>query len=68
MLEPSLSQLMENIDTRYLLVNVTAARAREIAEEAERQGISLNEKPVKLAIEEIASGRLTARMRQTPGQ
>ncbi|MDR1157054.1 MAG: DNA-directed RNA polymerase subunit omega [Oscillospiraceae bacterium] len=61
MLEPSLNQLMHQIDTRYLLVNVAAARAREIAEEAERQGIQLNEKPVKLAIEEIAEGRLTAR-------
>jgi DNA-directed RNA polymerase subunit omega len=61
MLEPSLNQLMQQIDTRYLLVNVTAARAREIAEESERQGIQLNEKPVKLAIEEIAEGRLTAR-------
>ncbi|MDR0381534.1 MAG: DNA-directed RNA polymerase subunit omega [Oscillospiraceae bacterium] len=61
MLEPSLNQLMRQIDTRYLLVNVTAARAREIAAEAERQGIQLNEKSVKLAIEEIAEGRLTAR-------
>ena len=61
MLEPSLGKLMQNIDTRYLLVNVAADRARVISSEAEERGDLLNEKPVKLAIEEIARGRLTAR-------
>ncbi len=66
MLEPSLSKLMQNIDTRYLLVNVTANRARQIAEEAEARGDVLSEKAVKLAIEEIASGALSAHTRELP--
>ncbi|MCL2748134.1 MAG: DNA-directed RNA polymerase subunit omega [Oscillospiraceae bacterium] len=64
MLEPSLSDLMKNIDTRYLLVNVAADRARTISLEAEGRGEPLSEKPVKLAIEEIAEGRLRATSRQ----
>lgn len=68
MLEPSLNTLMKNIDTRYLLVNVAADRARAIAQEAEEQGDLLDEKPVKLAIEEIAEGRIKAHTRRKPGQ
>ena len=64
MLEPSLKELMRNIDTRYLLVNVAADRARAISLEAEERGETLYEKPVKLAIEEIAEGRLSARTRK----
>ncbi len=63
MLSPSISELMETIPSRYLLVNVTARRAREIAETAERQEIHLDEKPVKLAINEIASGALIGRVK-----
>jgi DNA-directed RNA polymerase subunit omega len=58
MLSPSISELMQHIPSRYLLVNVTSKRAREISETAERQEIRLNEKPVKLAIGEIAGGEL----------
>lgn len=64
MLEPSLNTLMKNIDTRYLLVNVAADRARAIAQEAEERGETLSEKPVRLAIEEIAKGSLKAHTRQ----
>ncbi|MDR1693194.1 MAG: DNA-directed RNA polymerase subunit omega [Oscillospiraceae bacterium] len=63
MLSPSISELMETIPSRYLLVNVTARRAREIAETAERQEIRLDEKPVKLAINEIANGALVGRVK-----
>ena len=63
MLEPPLGKLLENIDSRYLLVNVTAMRAREIAQEAEMQGIMLEDKPVKLAIEEVADHKITASLR-----
>lgn len=63
MLTPSINELMHNIPSRYLLVNVTARRAREIADEAERNGIALNEKPVKLAINEIAAGELIGRVK-----
>ena len=55
---------MKHIDTRYLLVNVAADRARAISLEAEERGEILSEKPVKLAIEEIAEGSLAAHTRQ----
>ena len=35
MLHPSMTELLEKVDNRYLLVNVAAKRAREIAEDAE---------------------------------
>ena len=35
MLHPSMTELLEKVDNRYLLVNVAAKRARQIAEEAE---------------------------------
>lgn len=63
MLSPSINELMTHIPSRYLLVNVTARRAREIAETAERQEIRLNEKPVKLAINEIATGALIGQVK-----
>ena len=64
MLDPPLSKLMENIDTRYLLVNVAADRARAISLEADARGERLSEKPVRLAIQEIAEGRLKAHIRR----
>ena len=58
MLYPPIPELLKHIDSRYLLVNVVARRARQIASEAEEQQISLTEKPVSLAIEEVAAGKL----------
>ena len=58
MLNPSMTDLLEKVDNRYLLVNVAAKRAREIAEVAEMNEIKLTEKPVTLALEDIVSGRV----------
>ena len=58
MLHPSMTDLLEKVDNRYLLVNVAAKRAREIAEEAEINEVRLNEKPVKLALDDIADGTI----------
>lgn len=63
MLYPSIHQLLSNIDNRYLLVNIAAKRAREIAEEGERIGRQLDDKPVKIAINEIAEGRLSGSLK-----
>ena len=41
-----------------MLVNVVARRARQIAEEAESAGVHLDDKPVTMAIHEVAEGRL----------
>jgi len=64
MLYPSIKDLLKNIDNRYLLVNVTAKRAREIAEEADNAGEPLGEKPVKIAINEIADGHLCGNLKE----
>ena len=61
MLYPPMSELLKHIPSRYLLVNVVARRARQIADEAEETGEHLTEKPVTLAIQEVADGKLDAR-------
>ena len=63
MLYPSMKDLLKNIDNRYLLVNIAARRARAVAEDAETNGELLNEKPVKIAINEIADGKLSGTLR-----
>ena len=60
MLYPAMSKLNSYIPNRYMLVNVVARRARQIAEAAEEIGEPLDEKPVTLAIHEVAEGRLDA--------
>ncbi len=60
MLYPAMSDLLKEVNGRYLLVNLTARRAREISEYADENEIDLTEKPVSLAIEEIADGKLGA--------
>ena len=60
MLYPAMNTLTKNVPNRYLLVNVVARRARQIAEDAELEGIHLTEKPVTEAINEVADGGITA--------
>ena len=43
--------------SRYMMVNVVARRARQIAAEAEVTGEPLPEKPVTMAIGEVAEGK-----------
>ena len=64
MLYPPVADLLKNVDSRYLLVNVVATRARQIAEEAEVLQEDLPEKPVTLAIREVADGKLTATLKE----
>ena len=64
MLYPPVADLLKNVDSRYLLVNVVATRARQIAEEAEQFQENLPEKPVTLAIREVADGKLTATLKE----
>ena len=58
MLYPPMKDLLDKVPSRYELVNVVACRAREIAGEAEETGMPLTEKPVSIAIREIAEGKL----------
>ena len=76
MLYPAMNKLTQYIPNRYMMVNVVARRARQIAEEAEATGQPLDrqiaieaqrheehldEKPVTLAINEVAEGRFDAK-------
>ena len=60
MLYPAMTKLNEYIPNRYLMVNVVARRARQIALEAEENGEILEEKPVPMAINEVAEGLFDA--------
>ena len=59
MLYPAMNKLTANVPNRYLLVNVVARRARQIAQEAEDNGEPMNVKPVTLAINEVADGQIS---------
>ena len=60
MLYPPVADMLKYVDSRYLLVNVVAHRARQIAAEAEAFQVELEDKPVTLAIREVAAGELSA--------
>jgi DNA-directed RNA polymerase subunit omega len=64
MLYPPVADLLKNVDSRYLLVNVVAHRARQIAAEAEAFQEELPEKPVTLAIREVAAGELSGSVKE----
>ena len=60
MLYPAMNKLTSYVPNRYMLVNVVARRARQIAAEAEKNGEHLEEKPVTMAIDEVAEGKFDA--------
>ena len=64
MLYPPVADLLKNVDSRYLLVNVVAHRARQIAAVAEAFQEELPEKPVTLAIQEVADGKLSGAVKE----
>lgn len=64
MLYPAMSDLLKNINSRYLMVNVVARRARQISIEAETFHETLTDKPVTLAIREVAEGKLAAAIQE----
>ena len=58
MLYPAMSKLNAHVPNRYMLLNVVSRRERHIADNAEETGDHLDEKPVTLAIHEVADGKL----------
>ena len=58
MLYPSLTSMLEQVNSRYLLVNIIARRARDISAKASERDEPFEGKPVSKAIEEIARGEL----------
>lgn len=63
---PSANDILQKGQSYYSLVIGVAKRAREIAEEAEEEGTILLEKPVQLAVEEIARGEYKIVERENP--
>ena len=59
MLYPAMNKLTANIPNRYLLVNVVARRARQIAQQEEKAEEKTDVNPVTLAIQEVADGKLS---------
>ncbi|MBR2283140.1 MAG: DNA-directed RNA polymerase subunit omega [Ruminococcus sp.] len=66
MLRPAVNQIISKNESCYSLVIAVAKRAREIADELSEKGEPLEEKPVKTAVEELASGR--SRIVSTDGE
>lgn len=58
LLYPAIKDLLSQVPSRYMLVNMVASRARKLSSEAEVSGEPLSEKAVSLAIHEVASGAL----------
>ena len=58
MLEPAMNRLLKQVPSLYMLVNVVAHRARQIASQAEDEGYPLQEKPVTLALKQVADGEV----------
>ena len=54
MLNPAIGKLIMSTESRYKLVLDIAKRAREIADDAEQSGEIVIEKPVTIAINEMA--------------
>ena len=59
MLYPAMNKLTANVPNRYLLVNVVACRARQIAQRAEDYGEKLSQTPVTSSIKEVADGSIS---------
>lgn len=54
LLYPAMKDLLKNVPSRYLLVNVVAHRARELSRNGDEDGPV--DKPVTAAIHEVADG------------
>ena len=57
MLNPAIGELIKEYESRYQLVLDVAKRARRISEEAEAEHQIITEKPVSLAIDQIAEAK-----------
>ena len=56
MLRPAITQMITKNESCYSLVIGVAKRAREIADNLYNNGLILEEKPVKTAVDEFARG------------
>ena len=56
--KPTVKELLEKVDNRFELVVVTAKRARQLANGAEKLTYVDEESPVTIAANEIAEGKV----------
>jgi DNA-directed RNA polymerase subunit omega len=79
-IEPKIDQLLESVDSRYTLVILAAKRAREINSYYSQLGEGrgefvpplvetgdLRSKPLAIALQEIADGKVTFERLEAPG-
>ncbi|SDD41213.1 DNA-directed RNA polymerase subunit omega [Sporomusa acidovorans] len=59
MINPSLDVLVKKVDSKYTLVVLAAKRAREIMDGQQPLAESKSNKPVTIALEEVAQGKIT---------
>ena len=59
MIEPTINKLMTKTDSRYTLVMLAAKRARQVADGAHKLTECESDKPVTVAINEIADDKIT---------
>lgn len=59
MIYPTLAKLLEKVDSKYTLVTAVSKRAREIVDGSERLVDVKSNKPVTIAVNEIAQGQVT---------
>ena len=64
MLYPPMSELVNKVGSRYLLVNLVARLARELSQKAEEQGEPLERKPISMAVDEVYTGKLKLKEEQ----
>lgn len=58
MINPPLDQLIDKVDSKYTLVVAAAKRAREIMNGKPKLVETKSNKPVSIALQELASGKL----------
>lgn len=81
MIEPTIDQLLERVDSKYTLVVLAARRAREINSYYNQLGEGrgefvpplvesggLRNKPLSISLEEIAEDKVTYKRDETPSE
>lgn len=58
MIKPGITMLSRCVDSRYTLVNMVAKRARMIGNAGEGLVPCASQKPVSIAVEEVAAGKV----------
>ena len=59
MIYPTLSSLLEKVDSKYTLVVAVAKRARQLVDGQQKLTRTESNKPVTVAVHEISEGKVT---------